>query len=318
MIETLAPVRQAASLSFLCARCRQPMPGPECQCGFVAPFVDGIHDFISHDPACEDLRREIAFWDHSVAEYDTCKLGTVVSVREYFSGLGKHRSAARMLRALRDLELRGKTALEVGGAGHALAMMMRSGCTNLFHLEVSRETQRVAMHNLAALPESDGARVSYLSAPAERIPLPDNSIDFLMAFGTYHHTDRRRSIPEIHRVLKPGGVFFLHETYIGTALLPGKWMTRAIRKPFGFEPGNDNPLSRPDIAFLKRHFPFHRYEIRNVLDAPAFVVRYISPRLAGRMYEAEVDLPVVTPVAVDFLKGILYFSGMKTHRIKHR
>jgi SAM-dependent methyltransferase len=226
--------------------------------------------------------------------------------------MGEHRSAARMLPELRDLDLSNKVGMEVGGTGHCLAMMMRTGCTSLFHLEVSRETQRIAMRNLAALPETDRARICYMTAPAERIPLPDNSIDFLISFGTYHHTDRRGSVPEIHRVLKPGGMFFLHEPYIGTTLQPLKWITRIIRKPFGFEPGNDDPLSRPDLALLKRFFPVNRYEIRNVLDLPAFLVRCVSPALARRMYRKETDVPFVTSLAVDFLKGILFFSGMKT------
>jgi SAM-dependent methyltransferase len=217
-----------------------------------------------------------------------------------------------MLPELQQLDLRGKVGIEVGGTGYSLALMLRSGCADLFHLEISKESQRIAMQNLSTLPESNGARIWYLNAPAERFPLPGNSVDFLMAFGTYHHTDRRRSIPEIHRILKPGGMFFLHDPYIGTALLPLKWITRAVRKPFGFEPGNDNPLSRPDPSLLKRLFPAHRYEIRNVLDAPAFLVRYASAALAAKMYRQEMDVAGVTPIAVDFLKGMLLFSGRKS------
>jgi SAM-dependent methyltransferase len=307
------PTDRVSEHSFLCARCRTVMSGRNCRCGFWVPIVDGIHDFISNDPACESLRHEIGLWDDTVADYDTCALKDgVVSVSTYFDGFGMHRSARHMLPALKELDLRGKVGIEVGGTGHSLAMMMRSGCTSLFHLEVSRETQRIARQNLAALPEFDRTRISYLNAPAERIPLPDNSVDFLMAFGTYHHTERRQSIPEIRRILKPGGMFYFHETYIGTALLPSKWITRALRKPFGFEPGNDNPLSRPDLSLLKRQFPVNRYEIRNVLDAPAFLVRYASSSLARKMYRHETDLPGVTSLAVDFLKGILFFSGMKT------
>jgi SAM-dependent methyltransferase len=303
----------AKEQSFLCARCRTVMSGMNCRCGFSVPMVDGIHDFVSNDPACESLRREIEEWDVAVNDYDTCRLKEeVVSVGAYFGGFGMHRSARRMLPALRELDLRDKVGIEVGGTGHSLAMMMRSGCTRLFHLEVSRETQRIAMQNLALLPEIDRTRICYLNAPAERIPLPDNSVDFLMAFGTYHHTDRRRSIPEIHRILKPGGMLYLHDPYIGTALLPAKWITRALRKPFGFEPGNDNPLSRSDLSLLKGHFRTNRYEIRNVLDAPAFLVRYMSPALARRMYRQETDLRGVTSLAVDFLKGVLLFSGQKS------
>jgi len=250
---------------FLCARCRKPMVGTRCACGFSVPMIDGIYDFIAQDPACEALREEIETWDKEVYAYDTHKpRNRIEPVQSYFQGLGEHRSAARMLPALRQMDLKGKVGLEVGGVGHAIAMMLKSGCTEIYHLEVSKESQRIAMRNLSLLDETANADIFYLSAPAERIPLPDNSVDLLMSFGTYHHTDRRRSVPEIHRVLKPGGLFYFQEAYIGTMLLPFKWITRALRRPLGFEPGNDNPLGRSDLAILKRHFPAHRFEIRNV------------------------------------------------------
>jgi len=303
----------SADLPFLCARCRNVMPGLSCGCGFTVPASGGILDFISNDPACNALQEEIETWDEDVSAYETSKLREqIVDVAGYFRGLGEHRSAARMLPAMGQLDLRGKRCLEVGGVGHCLAMMLKSGCTDLYHLEVSAESQRLAMRNLAALPETSGAAIRYLQAPAEKIPLPDASVDFLMALGTYHHTDRRLSVPEIHRVLKPGGFFYFHEGYIGTALLPFKWLTRAARKPFGFHPGNDNPLGRADLAILNRHFPVHRFEIRNVLDIAAFAVRYVSPALGRRMYRAEMNLPGVTAVGIDFLKGTVHYSGQRT------
>lgn len=289
------------------------MSGLNCGCGFSVPIVDGIHDFITNDPACEGLRREIETWDAAVAKFETAKLKKHIdTIPAYFRGLGEKRTARRMLPALREIDLRNKVGMEVGGTGHCLAKMMRSGCTSLLHLEVSKQTQRIAMQNLSLLPEAARAEVCYLSAPAERIPLCDNSVDFLMAFGTYHHTDRRRSVPEIHRVLKPGAMFFFQEAYVGTALIPFMQISRLIRKPFGFDPGNDNPLSRSDLAILKRYFPVNRYEIRNVLDVPAFLVRYGSSQLARKMYMIEVDIPGITPMAIDFLKGVLLFSGQKS------
>jgi ubiquinone/menaquinone biosynthesis C-methylase UbiE len=284
-----------------------------CACGFSVLMKDGIYDFISQDPACKSLREEIETWDRDVSAYDTHKpRERIVSIQSYFQGLGEHRSARRMLRQLREIDLEGKTGLEVGGVGHALAMMLKSGCRELYHLEVSKESQRIAMRNLSLLDETSRTELCYLNAPAERIPLPDNSVDLLMSFGTYHHTDRRQSVPEIYRVLKPGGLFYFQEAYIGTMLLPVKWITRVLRRPLGFEPGNDNPLGRSDLRILKRYFPVNRFEIRNVLDVAAFGMRYLNRGLAHRMYKAEVDLPGVTTLAVGLLKGILVFSGQKT------
>lgn len=46
-------------------------------------------------------------------------------------------------------------------------------------------------------------------APAERLPFPDESFDAVFSFGTLMLTDVSRSVPEIVRVLRPGGVAFL-------------------------------------------------------------------------------------------------------------
>src|SRR5262245_61990756 len=42
---------------------------------------------------------------------------------------------------------------------------------------------------------------------AERIPLPDASVDAVVAGQAYHWFDTERAHPEIARVLRPGGVF---------------------------------------------------------------------------------------------------------------
>jgi SAM-dependent methyltransferase len=50
------------------------------------------------------------------------------------------------------------------------------------------------------LPEAEAHE-----APAEAIPLPAESVDAVFAGQAYHWFDRERAVPELHRVLKPGG-----------------------------------------------------------------------------------------------------------------
>lgn len=52
----------------------------------------------------------------------------------------------------------------------------------------------------ATVPEAEAHE-----APAESIPLPDGSADAAFAGQAYHWFDRERALPELHRVLNPGG-----------------------------------------------------------------------------------------------------------------
>ncbi|HZT93948.1 MAG TPA: class I SAM-dependent methyltransferase [Gaiellaceae bacterium] len=48
-------------------------------------------------------------------------------------------------------------------------------------------------------------RVEALEGSAESIPLPDESADAAFAGQAYHWFDRERALPELHRILRPGG-----------------------------------------------------------------------------------------------------------------
>lgn len=63
-----------------------------------------------------------------------------------------------------------------------------------------------------AVPEAEA-----FEAPAESIPLPDESVDAAFAGQAYHWFDRERAVPELHRVVRPGG---------GLALLWNWWDER--------------------------------------------------------------------------------------------
>jgi SAM-dependent methyltransferase len=59
--------------------------------------------------------------------------------------------------------------------------------------------------------------VAALEGCAESIPLPDGSVDAAFAGQAYHWFDRERALPELHRVVGPGG---------GLALLWNWWDER--------------------------------------------------------------------------------------------
>ncbi len=299
-------------LVLLCAKCRAPLPELTCTtCGFTVTVEHGICDFLSADDSFNHLKEEIDHWDEKVSKNPTrIWPADAITLTDYFSGSLFDPSARRMLPELRQMDLHDKVCLDVGGTGLSGLMVLRSGGRKLFHLEVSRQSLLCARKNTVQFAEHKDAEVVSVRAPAERMPFGDESVDFLISFGTYHHTDRQRSIPEIHRVLKPGGMFFFREAYVGPALLPAKWLSRKTRRHWGFRPGNDNPFGLRDLFLLKKTFPNHNYAIRNPLAPFAHLVRYADRSPANRIDDVDGDLPGLTAVGA-LLAGVLLFSGKK-------
>lgn len=80
---------------------------------------------------------------------------------------------------------------------------------------LSRLAQRLGHHVTAVEPDDQmrarlaevSPGVTALAGTAEEIPLPDGSVDAVLAGQAYHWFDGDRAHPEISRVLRPGGVF---------------------------------------------------------------------------------------------------------------
>lgn len=65
-------------------------------------------------------------------------------------------------------------------------------------------------------------------APAESLPLPDESADIVLSSISFHHwADQKKGIQEIARVLRPGGLFCLaDQTILLTRLFGGRVKSR--------------------------------------------------------------------------------------------
>jgi len=79
--------------------------------------------------------------------------------------------------------------------------------------QVARRLRRRGLSVVAVEP-SEGMRaemarvlpgVPALAGSAEQIPLPDDSVDAVVVAQAWHWVDVRRAVPEVARVLRPGG-----------------------------------------------------------------------------------------------------------------
>jgi ubiquinone/menaquinone biosynthesis C-methylase UbiE len=98
----------------------------------------------------------------------------------------------------------GKKMLEVGvGAGTDHLQWARAGC--LCHgIDLTRE----AIETTAARFRVYGFGSHLQRVDAERLPFEDEAFDLVYSWGVIHHSERPEAIiAEIHRVLRPGGLF---------------------------------------------------------------------------------------------------------------
>lgn len=120
---------------------------------------------------------------------------------------------------------RGKKILEVGvGAGTDHLQWARAGC-ECFGVDLTQE----AVETTAARFRLYGLHSTLQRVDAERLPFPDESFDLVYSWGVIHHSERPEAIvAEIHRVLRPGGLF-LGMLYNRRALVTLRlWIRRGL------------------------------------------------------------------------------------------
>jgi SAM-dependent methyltransferase len=92
-----------------------------------------------------------------------------------------------------------RQVVDLGAGTGILTRVLRDLGHDVVPVEPDAEMRRRLAHSTPGVTPLDGS--------AERIPLPDASVDAVVAGQAYHWFDTERAHPEIARVLRPGGVF---------------------------------------------------------------------------------------------------------------
>jgi len=118
-----------------------------------------------------------------------------------------------------------------------------------------------------------GTRV--LAGSAERIPVPDGAVDAVLAAQAWHWVDPPRAVPEVARVLAPGGTLGLAWNVRDERMAWVAGLGRIIGEMCRDDAGEDNtsehprvgppfsPLERRDVAWI------HRLAVPELLDMVA-------------------------------------------------
>jgi SAM-dependent methyltransferase len=165
------------------------------------------------------------------------------------------------------------------GAGTGLSSVIWAGhAATVTAVEPSADMRAVARHRVAQArerpgpggPAGDGARAgdtawyTVVDGTAERTGLPAESADIVTASQAMHWFDAQRALPEIARILRPGGVLAAYDCdwppcidgETDAAYLAADTRIRALEVARGLEPpraGKAGHLARMRDSGLFRH-----------------------------------------------------------------
>jgi len=134
----------------------------------------------------------------------------------------------------------GGLTVQAAEAGAALAIGIDLSDVGL---EAGRRTaaQRGLEHN-----------TFFLRADCEATGLPDNSVDAILCSGMLHHLDLSAAVPEMRRILKPGGKCLAVETFKHNPLL---WLYRRLTPRYRTRWEENHILGYGEIALIRKHLP---------------------------------------------------------------
>jgi ubiquinone/menaquinone biosynthesis C-methylase UbiE len=162
-------------------------------------------------------------------------------------------------------------ALEIGpGPGYlGLEWLRKTHDTKLTGVEISNDMINISERNTRDYGLEE--RTSYVAGDAGDIPFPDKHFDAVFTNGSLHEwSDPVRVFREIHRVLVPGGRFFVSDLRRDVSP-PVRWFMYAMTQPEQIRPGF---LTSVRAAYIKS-------EIRELIRSVSFREIVVSQNLFG-------------------------------------
>lgn len=140
-------------------------------------------------------------------------------------------------------DLEGRRVLDLGaGAGEA-SLYFASRGARVTSLDIS--VGQLGLIGGAA--RRRGVAVERVAVPAESLPFQDGAFDLVYGYGVLHHVDYRQALPEVLRVLAPGGRVAFVEPL---AYNPVIWVYRLMAG--GWRTEDEFPFSRKAIRWVTR------------------------------------------------------------------
>jgi SAM-dependent methyltransferase len=144
-------------------------------------------------------------------------------------------------------DARGKTVLDLGcGSGENLIPLVTRGA-NVMGMDISPDLIELARQRLGnyGLDATLEVRSAYETA------LPDESLDVVFSVALMHHLELPPVCAEIHRILRPGGLFILKEPIRFSRTMD------YLRRLFPARPDvsdYEHPMTRKEVSVVSKGF----------------------------------------------------------------
>jgi SAM-dependent methyltransferase len=145
-------------------------------------------------------------------------------------------------------DIRDKTVLDLGcGSGENLVPLAKRGA-DVIGIDISPELMQLARQRLS----SYGMAATLQEGSAYATGLPDESVDVVFSMALLHHLDLPAARHEIHRILRPGGLFILREPIRFSRTMNS--LRRLFPAPKADISDYEHPMTRAELSIVTQGF----------------------------------------------------------------
>ena len=221
------------------------------------------------DQNAEKLERERQFHNERFSHAEDPRS----SLNKWYDGV---RHGHELQHLLVSHHAKGKDVLEYGCSDGALSvaeLKLPGQCRSLTGIDISE----VAIATANARCKQDGlTNTQFMAMNAEVMTFPDQSFDLVFGRAILHHLDLAKCLPEIARVLRPGGIAIFTEPLGHNPVINAvRNRTPDIRTP------DEHPFVRTDIELARKCFGAVEVKYYGLFSAASVL---ISPTAKGLPY----------------------------------
>jgi len=154
------------------------------------------------------------------------------------------------LKKISKEKIRGKKVLDYGCGSGLNLEWLSFGAKKVVGIDLSEKSLKIAKKIVL---EKKLDNVELISMDCEKLEFPENSFDVIFDGGTFSSLDINKALPELKRILKPGGFIIGIETFGHNPFTNLKRKINKIRKT-RTEWAEGHIIKNKDLGKIKEHF----------------------------------------------------------------